>query len=535
VAPPEDESLNRRLSAVLHADMFGFSRVMGQSETDAMDAVGTIRDVFARVAPRRGGTFEGNVAGDAFVALFQSAVEAVQAAIDIQSELAEASRGRPRPLLIRIGIHLGEVVRTESGVLGDSINIAARVQAEAEPGGISVSEDLHRAVRNRLALPFRDAGLKKLKNIREPIRVFRIAPAVASRAEATPDFAPIAAMARVFRPRVALAAGALLIALGGAGVAYRLYGQGHHAAVISPTVKHDEPVVLGVMEIHSRGSTPSWMCDFTRDGLNTVLSKFGALRVYSKQKIDFVREKRGLSEIEAAEQLGITKMISGTVSGTDNKLTLEVQVVDIGTGLLEASEDIAGTEQQLVEMQNQVAIRVAKALQVNVSSDEANRILASRTNDTMDSYKLLTEQMGGMGDAESATPHPKSPGAWELVAPAVAWADAGDEAAVRTLLEQYRKALEAKDMQALTALYVSMTDGIRDALSKYFSNADSLKIQFSNLDIMVEGDEALATFTRSDDFKDARSGRDMHLEVRVSSVVAKQDNAWKIRGLKKPS
>jgi ketosteroid isomerase-like protein len=223
------------------------------------------------------------------------------------------------------------------------------------------------------------------------------------------------------------------------------------------------------------------------------------------------------------------------VSGTDSKLTLEVQVVDIGTGLLEASEDIAGSEGQLVEMQNQAAIRVARALQVNVTPDEASKILASRTNDTMDSYKLLTEQMGGMGDVEPAAPHPKSPGAWELVAPAVAWADAGDEAAVRTLLEQYRKALESKDLQALTGLYVVMSDGVRDALSKYFANADSLKIQFSNLDIMVEGDEALATFTRSDDFKDARSGRDMHLEVRVSSVVAKQDNAWKIRGLKKPS
>jgi ketosteroid isomerase-like protein len=80
-----------------------------------------------------------------------------------------------------------------------------------------------------------------------------------------------------------------------------------------------------------------------------------------------------------------------------------------------------------------------------------------------------------------------------------------------------------------------LSEGQRQALLRYFDNAHGLKIQFSNLDILVEGDEALATFTRDDVFKDVRSGREMHLEVRMSSVLAKQAGGWRIRALKKPS
>ena len=90
-------------------------------------------------------------------------------------------------------------------------------------------------------------------------------------------------------------------------------------------------------------------------------------------------------------------------------------------------------------------------------------------------------------------------------------------------------------MEQIAAIYVEVTPSMRDALTRYFATADSLKVRFSNFDILIEGNEAVATFTRNDEFKDAHNGRDIHLEVRVSSVVAKQDGGWKIRGLRKPS
>src|SRR5438552_14386628 len=144
---------------------------------------------------------------------------------------------------------------------------------------------------------------------------------------------------------------------------------------------------MGVMDIHARGQVPEWMRDFTRDGLNTVLSKAPNLKVFSKQKIDFVREKRGLTEIEAAEQLGIAKMISGTLTARDSRFVLEVQVVDIRTGLLEDSERVEGREEELVDLQNRAALSMMKAMKVALNSDDLNRMFA-RTTD-LDSYKLL--------------------------------------------------------------------------------------------------------------------------------------------------
>ena len=296
------------------------------------------------------------------------------------------------------------------------------------------------------------------------------------------------------------------------------------------------PVVIGVMDIRVRGKVPPWMSEFTRDGLTTVLSKY--VRTYATEKIDLLREKRGLSDIEAAEQLGITKMVSGTISTADQNVLLEVHVVDIMSGMLEAAEHMRGTEAQLVAMQNQAAIAVLKVLKIELSEPELKRLVNDRTNDDQEYLKLLTETMGGVNDKPSApAPKPVGPNAsWRLVWPATAYADdGGEQGAIQQLLERYRASLESKNVDQIAAIYVEMSPSMRDALTRYFATADELKISFSNYDILVEGTEAVATFTRNDEFKDARSGRDVHLEVRMSSVVTKQDSGWKIRGLRKPS
>jgi ketosteroid isomerase-like protein/TolB-like protein len=290
------------------------------------------------------------------------------------------------------------------------------------------------------------------------------------------------------------------------------------------------------MAVRTRGQVPDWMSDLTRDGLNTVLSKQPTLRVYSRQKIDFLREKRGLTEIEAAEELGIGKMISADLSGSASGLALEVQVIDIASGLIEGSQEFRGSEQRLIEMQNDAALGVMRTLQVPVDP-EIVRLIAQRTNERLDDYKLLTESMGGVVEAPPPGGEPRSrrPGGWvAALAPAAAYA-ATDESDIVALLEHYRLALESESLARVEALHVALPEPMREALQKYFQNAEQLRIRFSDVDVVVAGDEALATFTRSDDFVDATSGAPVHLEVRVSSVVARQDGAWKLVGLKKPA
>jgi TolB-like protein len=282
-----------------------------------------------------------------------------------------------------------------------------------------------------------------------------------------------------------------------------------------------------------------WMCDSTRDGLNTVLSKVDNIRVYSKDVIDLLHKKRGLTNFEAAQQLGITKVISGSISESDQNLILEIEIDD-ARGMIVYAEEIRGTGSRLIEMQNDAVKAILKVIKPELRQDQLQKLVANRTNEQLEGYKLLTESMGevveeqGKPAAPPAKPHGEET-SWELGWPASAFAADPNEAEVKQLLELYRTALESKSMEQISAIYVEVTPSMRDALTRYFATADNLKVRFSNFDILIEGNEAVATFTRNDEFKDAHSGRDMQLEVRVSSVVAKQDGGWKIRGLRKPS
>jgi TolB-like protein len=326
---------------------------------------------------------------------------------------------------------------------------------------------------------------------------------------------------------------ALLVGLGALAVLVGIL------AYVRPWPFNREPLVIGVMDIKRRGSAPSWMCDSTREGLNTVLSKVKNIHVYSRDVIDFLRKRRGLTNFEAAQQLGITKVVSGSISGSDQNLVLEIEIDD-ARGMIDSAEEIRGTGSRLIEMQNDAVKAILKVIKPELGQDQLQKLVANRTNDQLESYKLLTESMGEVVEEKEkpSVPPAKTGGeetSWDLGWPAAAFAADPGEPEVRDLLERYRTALESKSLDQITAVYVEMTPGMRDALTRYFATADDLKVRFSNYEILIEGNEAVATFTRADDFKDAQSGRDMHLEVRVSSVVSKGDGGWKIRGLKKPS
>jgi adenylate cyclase len=532
----------RRLHGVLLADMTGFSRLMGQDESRAVAALMRVRSVFTAVVPRHGGTLDVLV-GDCFVALFDSAAEAVRAAIAIQTELGASGGPARDPVRIRIGVHLGDVVRSGAEILGDSVNVAARLQTIARPGAIAVSEDVYRAVRNRVSLPFRDLGPKALKNIQGKMRVYELHPEEAH--------GPGERRARSMRP-VALAAGVVLTA-GLALVAHRLAtretpGVGPATSVfglpptapsptppanqVAATPTAEQPLTVGVTGVSAQGDVPGWMQDNTRDGLNTLLSKVERLRVFSREKIDFLRQRRGLSEIEVAEMLGIQKMISGTVALDDGDLVLEARVVDIATGLLDGSESARGEADALIELQNELAVGLLAALRVPLSDEERTALFARRTRETLDSYRRLADTFG----EASGGPPPRSGRSSWLAWPRAAWASGEDaaEPAIRAALEAYRAALEQEDLEAVAATHVALGSEQRTGFERYFEATDDLRVEVNDVDVLQVGGEALVTFTRRDVFRDHESGKQVELEVRLSSEVVLQDDRWLLRGVKRP-
>ena len=175
--------MNRTIAAILASDVAGYSRLMAQDEEDTLRRLAAAKAVFRQhVAAFRGRVF--NTAGDAILAEFPSGVEALRAALAIQADLDALDRDDPpaRRVRFRMGLTIGDVVEVDGDLLGDGVNVAARLEGLAEPGGICLSRTLHEAVSGKVPVTFKDIGPQKLKNIPRPVHAFRVGlPGVAAR------------------------------------------------------------------------------------------------------------------------------------------------------------------------------------------------------------------------------------------------------------------------------------------------------------------------------------------------------------------
>jgi adenylate cyclase len=169
------ETVNRKLTTVLSADVQGFSRLMEADEERTFATLKTYRDAMARLISTHGGRIV-NTWGDGIIAEFPSVVSAVRAAVDVQNELASSNEGRPdnARMYFRIGINLGDVIVDGSDIYGDGVNIAARLQSEAQPGGILISNTVYDQVRNKMPVAFEFLGNLSVKNIDESIPSYAV-------------------------------------------------------------------------------------------------------------------------------------------------------------------------------------------------------------------------------------------------------------------------------------------------------------------------------------------------------------------------
>ena len=170
------ERVERRLAAVLAADVAGYSRLMGRDEERTHEQLRTFRKTLVdpEIAAHRGRIVKNT--GDGMLVEFASAVDAARCAMDIQRAIAKANADVSPELRIefRIGIHVGDIIIDDNDIFGDGVNIAARLEGLAEPGGVCISDDAHRKIRGKIDIAFDDLGEQTLKNIAEPMRAWRV-------------------------------------------------------------------------------------------------------------------------------------------------------------------------------------------------------------------------------------------------------------------------------------------------------------------------------------------------------------------------
>ncbi len=326
-----DPSSRRKLAAILSADVVGYSRLMAADEAATVRTLKSYREIIGRLIARRSGRVV-NAPGDALLAEFPSAVEAVQTAVEIQKSLEghNIELQPERRMQFRIGVNLGDVIEEADGTIyGDGVNIAARMEALAEGGGICISSTVYDAVEGKLSLGFDFLGEQQVKNIAKPVRVYRV------RAEPRPPSAPPRSKRRL--PwQIALPALALIVALGALGAwHYR------HLWMPAPERVAEDQVLgvpkgpaIAVLPFVNLSGDPNQ--DYFSDGLTedimTELSRMTRdLRVLARNTT-FQYKGKAVDVAKLGRELNVRYVLEGSVRRVGDDLRVTAQLIDAETG-----------------------------------------------------------------------------------------------------------------------------------------------------------------------------------------------------------
>ncbi|MGF9759369.1 adenylate/guanylate cyclase domain-containing protein [Microvirga sp. 0TCS3.31] len=342
---PQEHKVERRLAAILAADVSGYSRLMSQNEGGTLQSMISHREIMDRLMAEHGGRIA-NTAGDSVLAEFPSAVDAVQCAVGVQAALAQANQGIPddRRVQFRIGVHVGDVMIRGGDLLGDSVNIAARLESLAEPGSVYISAAAHTYVRRVPSISFDDLGPQEVKNIDEPVHVFRV------RAPALPPLDPAQGMSKA-----------------------------------KPLPIPDKPSIA-VLPFTNMGGDPEQ--DYFADGIVeeiiAALSRFRSLFVIAHNST-FTYKGKAVDVRQVSRELGVRYVLEGSVRRSGDRLRIIAQLIDAITGSHIWSDRYDGELAAVFDLQDQVTEAIVGALEPTITLSEIERARRKRP-DNLDAY-----------------------------------------------------------------------------------------------------------------------------------------------------
>jgi adenylate cyclase len=371
-------STKRHLAAIVAADVVGYARLMGADETGTLEALRSHRRqlIDPLVAAHKGQIVK--TTGDGLLLSFASIVEAVSCAIAIQSGMADRNRDVPAEKRIdfRIGVNIGDVIVEKGDVFGDGVNIAARLEQIAPPGGICLSEDAYRQVRSKLDVPFSDAGEQHLKNISSPVRVYRIEPSwLAAAGAPSPEIGRV--RWRAVAIMVAAAGVGVSILAGAAWLALVRDAPGSLSASPPGRMAVSRAPVIAVLPFANQTGDDGQ--DYFADGVTeeviNALGRFGSLRVIGVNAV-MRYKKEPAGQDKAASDLGANYVVNGSVRRSANRVRIAVQLTDTRAGFVMWSERYDGELKDVFEFQDTIARQIAGTLAANITAVEARRSLA---------------------------------------------------------------------------------------------------------------------------------------------------------------
>jgi adenylate cyclase len=415
-APTTPIGMERKLAAILSADVKGYSRLMGDDEVGTLRTLTAYRKLIdARIAQHRGRIV--GTAGDSVLAEFASVVDAVQCAVEMQTTLKAENANLPpdRRMEFRIGINLGDVMVEGEQIYGDGVNIAARMESLADPGGICISGTVHEHIRNKLSLRYEDLGEQTVKNIAQPVRVFRVLLEVSSplvgegqgegvsKEAGSPESDVRSPTSKIQSPklrRVGIAhlawvvvAGLVLI-MGGIVIVRYLFHPSLSPQSSSLVTQEAQPPLLPlpnkpsivVLPFVNMSKDPEQ--EYFSDGLTEVLtgdlSKISSLFVIARNSA-FTYKGKAAKVQDVGREMGVRYVLEGSVLKADNQVRITAQLIDATTGYHLWSERYDRPLQDIFALQDEIVQKIVTTLKLQLTLQEQGFIVRKHT-DNLEAY-----------------------------------------------------------------------------------------------------------------------------------------------------
>jgi adenylate cyclase len=384
----------RKIAVILAADVVGFSRMASADEDRTLARLRALRAdlIDPIIASQNGRVFKRT--GDGALVEFRSVVEAVRCAISLQNAMAERNAGTPEDqrIVFRVGIHLGDVVEESDGdLMGDGVNIAARLEGIAEPGTICLSEDAYRQVKGRLDLAVTDLGPIALKNIAEPVRAYSLQVGAPAAARAATQAKPPQPRQRSMLAPLVAGVVALIVLVGGAW-----YLAGNRFAPLittNPPPAHLSIVVLPFTNL-SGDPAQDYFADGITENLTTDVSRFRDSFVIARNTA-FAYKGKSVDAKEIGKELGVRYVLEGSVQRDQNRVRVNAQLIDAETGAHIWADRFEEDVADLFKLQDQVVARLANALNYELVRADAETAAHSKNPDLIDLDMRGTEAFGG--------------------------------------------------------------------------------------------------------------------------------------------
>jgi adenylate cyclase len=389
-----EERAKRKLSGIFSADAVGYSRLMEEDETVTIRTLEDNKRLMSKLIQQ----FKGRVVdapGDNLLAEFGSVVDATECAVEIQRELKAKNDELPdtRRMEFRIGVNLGDVVEEADRIYGDGVNIAARIEGLAEPGGICISRTAYDHVKNKLELGYEYLGEHSVKNIAEPVRVYRVLmePEAAGKVIGEKRF-----LGRISR-RAALSAIIILLIVAGGVIGWNIYlyqsKRVEPASLDKMAFPLPEDPSIAVLPFDNMSGDPKqdYFIDGLSDQIITNLSKVPHLFVIARNST-FTYKGKPVKVQKVAEDLGVRYVLEGSVQKTADRIRVTAQLIDAIKGHHLWAESYDRDLKDIFAVQDVITFEILKALQVKLTGGEKLSIIGKGT-ENLEAYQKILQAL----------------------------------------------------------------------------------------------------------------------------------------------